>query len=89
MFPRLTIAKIWKNPGLPRKLRQKRESKFVPYFEDIKTKFENNSVTVKDVFKYFQSKDPDVFTSHNLFKEYVRTNKLTGARTEFLKVHVY
>lgn len=85
---RQTVAKIWKDPGLPRKPRQKRKSKFDPYFEEIKNKFENNSVTVKAVFKYFQSKEPQIFTSYNSFKEYVRTNKLTEARTEFLKAHV-
>lgn len=77
---RQTIAKIWNDPIAPSKPRQKRKSKFDPYYEAIRDKFENNAVTMMGIFKYFQAKYPEVFTSYNSFKSYVHANKLLEAR---------
>ncbi len=85
---RQTIAKIWKEPLAPAKPRQKRKSKFDPYFDIIKSKFENGPVTIRAVFQYMKGKEPSVFTSYNSFKAYVRANKLSDSRADFLKAHV-
>lgn len=85
---RQTIAKIWKDPVAPKTPRQKRKSKFDPYYQEIREKFETSTPTVKAVFKYMQAKYPDTFTSYNSFKHYVRSNGLKDARKEFLMAHV-
>lgn len=86
---RQTIAKIWKDPLAPKKPRQKRKSKFDPYYEEIRKKFETTPTTIMGAFKYFQQRDTeDVFTNYDSFKSYVKANKLTEARQEFMKAHV-
>ena len=85
---RQTIAKVWKDPTPPSKPRQKRKSKFDPYYQEIREKFEIQSTTIKAVFQYMKARYPEVFTSYDSFKSYVRANKLTEVREEFLKSHV-
>ncbi|WP_304685227.1 hypothetical protein [Ileibacterium valens] len=85
---RQTIAKVWKDPTSPSKPRQKRKSKFDPYYQEIREKFEIQSTTIKAVFQYMKARYPEVFTSYDSFKSYVRANKLTEVREEYLKSHV-
>lgn len=87
---RQTIAKVWADPVAPSKPRQKKKSKFDPYYEEIRDKFVQNAVTIQAVFKYFQSRyaDQNVFTSYNSFKSYVKANRLTEARGVSVKPRV-
>lgn len=73
---RQTISKYWKDPMAKPKPRKKRTSKFDPYSEQIREKFQYGDVSIQSVFKYFQMKYPDVFTQYNSFKSYVRTHQL-------------
>lgn len=76
-------------PVFQSKPRQKKRSKFDPYYPEIREKFENTPTTIMAVFKYFQLKYPgDVFRSYESFKSYVKANKLTELRKELMKPHL-
>lgn len=86
---RQTVAKYWRAPVFQSKPRQKKRSKFDPYYPEIREKFENTPTTIMAVFKYFQLKYPgDVFRSYESFKSYVKANKLTELRKELMKPHL-
>lgn len=86
---RQTVAKYWRAPVFQSKPRQKKRSKFDPYYPEIREKFENTPTTIMAVFKYFQLKYPgDVFRSYESFKSYVKANRLTELRKELMKPHL-
>lgn len=87
---RQTIAKIWNDPAAPPKPRQKRKSKFDPYYDEIREKFQYNSPTVKAVYMFFKGKyqEAGIFNSYNSFKAYVRANKLTESAEAARKAHL-
>lgn len=83
---RQTIARIWKQSDEPKTPRRSRRSKFDPYQDEIRRKFEEAPRTIKSVFKYLQARHPGtVFNSYNSFKSYVKKHELTKARQEYLK----
>jgi transcriptional regulator with XRE-family HTH domain len=77
---RQTISRIWKDPYSDQRPRKKRGSKFDPYQEEIRDTFEQNPITIKKAFLYFQSKDgTTIFNSYNSFKDYVLSHHLKKA----------
>ena len=86
---RQTAAKLWNDPVAPSKPRQKKKSKFDPYYNEIREMFESNSTaTIKAIYKFFENKYPAVFTSYNSFKAYIRANKLKDAAEQNRLVHI-
>lgn len=86
---RQTLSRLWKDDEALMRPRQKKSSQFDPYYSEIRQKFEENTTTIKAIFKYFQLKYPgSAFKSYDSFKHYVKANRFTELRQNRLQAHV-
>lgn len=90
---RNTVAKHWHDiiNGTPPKIPTKRHrrSKFDPYLDEIKHKFETTTSSGKALFKYLENKyGKEIFNSYNSFKYFLKARGLHELRKQAQKAHV-